>query len=180
MPTNRRSLFMYISYLSPANCWVGAPKLPTKLPKSDFLIQTTYLLCQSDESLQIKSQFVSAGGMILTARRFSTEPKVRGKRSSAVDFRNSPILAIGYLIHVCFAHSWLDCRCDHDSVSPICHRFFVPTSGNAKFQNQINPSCRPSERTRRTPLERSQAIAVPETKSLIAKLPPRIGRRFLS
>jgi len=180
MLTNRRSLFMYISYLSPANCWVGAPKLPTKLPKSDFLIQTTYLLCQSDESLQTNSQFVSAGGMILTARRFSTEPKVRGKRSSAVDFRNSPILAIGYLIHVCFAHSWLDCRCDHDSVSPICHRFFVPASGNAKFQNQIDPHCRPFECTRGTPLERSQAIAVPGTKSLIAKLPPRMGRIFLS
>jgi hypothetical protein len=94
------------------------------------LIRTGYLPCQSDESRQIKSQFASAGGTILTARHFLTESKVSG---SAVYFCDSPFLAIGYLIHVYLSGSRLDCRYDHDSDSPIGHRFFVSASRNAKF-----------------------------------------------
>jgi hypothetical protein len=78
-----------------------------------------------------------------------------------------PILALGYLTHVYVAHSWLDRRRDHDSDSPVGDRFLFSTSGNAKFQDQIDPPCRPLERATGTRLERSQAIAVSPTGALI-------------
>ena len=64
-------------------------------------------------------------------------------------------LAIGYrlLTHVYFAGSWIDCRRHNDSDAPLCDRFSSSTAGSTKFQNEIDPLCRPFERTRGAHLE---------------------------
>ena len=72
--------------------------------------------------------------------------------------RSSPffgywLLTIGYLTDVYLARSWIDCRRDHDSDPSPCDRFSLSAPRNTKFQNQIDPLCRPFERTLGTPLE---------------------------